>query len=490
MEATDKPKSLLKLDAASLYKNIIKLAWPVMLGNGLHMTFNLVDVYWVSRLGAVQVAIPALAGSLLWVFMSLTEAVNIGTVAMISRFEGAGRRKLMSHVVVHSFWLALLMALVVGGVVFLWAEPLLTLFTDDAELLPVAGQFLKITAVGLLFTFGLFSLTGALTGIGDTLSPMLVMMATNGLNILLDPLLIFGLPAVPWLGIAGWQGVGVLGAAWATLAANVIALLVMLILIFRRRELAVTSLLAPFNLSIVSNIIRIGLPACLQSAARSSTGTVMFWLVMSGYGAAAGAAFGAGQRIIAFTFVFLSGLAVAATTLTGQTLGSGDRALARLTARHLIKIGIAVQVAIGLSYVAIAVPVSRVFLGDDAQALAAGISYVRIIGLGLALGASTAVVGGVFKGAGYTMPTFLAGFTANWLVKLPLAALATLIWRWPVEGIWWAIAASVVVEYVMLLVWLRRGTWLETEIRVESAPSAKDHPGLVCPGSGLRPSRN
>lgn len=461
---------LLQLDAQSLFKNIVKLAWPVMLGNGLHMTFNLVDVFWVSRLGAVQVAIPSLAGSLMWLFMSLTEAINIGTVAMIARFEGAGRRGLIAHIVVHSFWLALAMALLVAGAVFIWAEPLLTLFTDDAELLPAAAQFLKITAGGVIFTFCVFSITGALNGIGDTLSPMLVMMATNGLNILLDPILIFGMPALPALRFGGWQGVGVLGAAWATVAANAIALAVLLVLLFRRRQLGVYSLLAPFNFSIISNILRIGLPACLQSAARSSTGTVMFWLVMTGYGAAAAAAFGAGQRIVAFTFVFLGGLAVAATTLIGQTLGSGDKSLARLTARRLVLLGIAVQVAIGIIYMAISVPVSRVFLADDIQALAAGISYVRIIGLGLALGASTAVVGGVFKGAGYTVPTFLAGFTANWLVKLPLAALGTLVLGWPVDGIWWAISASVVVEYLILIIWLRRGTWLEREIRLERQP--------------------
>ncbi len=460
-------RGLLQLDSASLYKNIVKLGWPVMLGSALHMTFNLVDVFWVSRLGAVQVAIPALAGSLLWLFMSLTEAINIGTVSMIARFEGAGQRKLMSHVVVHSFWLALLMATLVGGAVFVWAEPLLRLFTDDAALLPSAISFMRITAVGLVFTFAVFSITGALNGIGDTLSPMLVMMATNGFNILLDPLLIFGLPEIPGIGFGGWEGVGVLGAAWATLAANVVALAVLLIILFRRKELGVTSLLAPFNWSIVKNILGIGLPASLQSAARSSTGTVLFWLVMSGYGAAAAAAFGAGQRVIAFTFVLLSGLAVAATTLTGQTLGKGDRELARFTSRRLVVLGLVSQVAIGLIYLAIAVPVSNLFLGDDAQALAAGISYVRIIGLGLALGASVVVVGGIFKGSGHTMPTFLAGFIANWVVKLPLAALGTLVFSWPIEGIWWAISMSVVVEYGILIVWLQRGTWLQREIKVQ-----------------------
>lgn len=464
-------RGLLQLDAASLYKNIIKLGWPVMVGSALHMTFNLVDVFWVSRLGAVQVAIPALAGSLLWLFMSLTEAINIGTVSMISRFEGARQRQLMSHVVVHSFWLALLMAMLVGGAVFLWAEPLLRLFTDDVSLLPAAISFIRITAVGLIFTFAVFSITGALNGIGDTLSPMLVMMATNGFNILLDPLLIFGLPEIPWLSFGGWAGVGVLGAAWATLAANVVALAILLFILFRRKELAVTSLLAPFNLSIVKNILGIGLPACLQSAARSSTGTILFWLVMSGYGTAAAAAFGAGQRMIAFAFVFLSGLMVAATTLTGQTLGKGDRELARFTARRLVVLGLAIQVLVGLFYIAIAVPVSNLFLGDNAQALAAGISYVRIIGIGLALGASTVVVGGIFKGSGHTVPTFLAGFIANWLVKLPVAALGTLVFSWPIEGIWWAISMSVVVEYGILLFWLQRGTWLEREIKVDQAPA-------------------
>lgn len=473
MQNMGQSSPLLQLDSPSLGKNIFKLAWPVMLGGSLHMAFNLVDVFWVSRLGAVQVAIPALAGSLVWIFISFTEAINVGTVAVISRFEGAGRRELLAQVAVHSLWLALAMGLAVGGAVFIWAEPLVALFNIEDQLLPAAVQFMQITAIGAIFTFGIFSVTGALNGIGDTLSPMLVMVATNAINILLDPLLIFGLPAVQWMGFNGWQGAGVLGAAWATLLANAIALAIVLLLMCRRRELAVQSFTVPYNFSIISSILRIGLPACLQSAARSYTGMVLFWLVMSGYGAAAAAAFGAGKRIVAFTIVFLSGLAVAASTLIGQTLGSGNRNLARLTARRLVVLGIVSQVVIGVAYMAIAGPASKMFLADNPQALAAGISYVRVMGLGQALGISSIVIGGIFRGAGYTMPNFLASFISNWLVKLPLAAFGTFVWQWPVEGIWWAITVSVVVEWLILMPWLQRGTWLDREIRVVSSPAVK-----------------
>ena len=458
---TESPQPrLLQLTAASIYRDIWKLAWPVMMGTGLHMGFNLVDTFWVSRLGAVMVSIPALAGSLLWLFMSLTEAISIGTVALIARFEGAGRRNLMAHVVVHSFWLGLVMALIIGTLVWFFAEPLLLLFTDDVEILPLAVNYLRVMAVGLMFTFCSMSITAALNGIGDTKAPMMIMLVTNGVNIILDPFLIFG-----WL---GFPALGVLGAAWATLFANALALGFLLIILFRRKELDVKTLIIKFNGSIIANILRIGIPACLQSAARASTGTVMFWLVMSGYGAAAAAAFGAGQRVIGLIFVFLSGLSVAATTLIGQVLGTGDRALAKLAARRLIIMGIAVQVSIGLLYFVLARPISSIFLADDPQALAAGISYVRICGFGLALGASSGVIGGIFKGSGYTMPTFLAGFIANWLVKLPMAAIGTLVLGWPVEIIWWAITASILVEWWILMVWQAKGTWLERDIVIST----------------------
>jgi putative MATE family efflux protein len=449
---------LLKLTASSLYRDIWKLAWPVMLGTGLHMGFNLVDTVWVSRLGALVVSVPALAGSVLWLFLSLSEVVSIGTVAMIARFEGADRRDLMSYVIVHSFWLALAMAVVVGALAWFFAEPLLFLFTDDALILPLATEYLRITALGLVFTFCSVSISAALNGIGDTKTPMLVMLLSNGLNIILDPLLIFGGLGLPAL--------GVLGAAWATFLANALALLILLAILFRREELGVTTLWVPLQPSITANILKIGFPACLQSAARSSTGTVMFWLVMRGFGTAAAAAFGAGQRIIGLIFVFLSGLSVAATTLVGQVLGAKDQALARLAARRLVLMGIFVQVVIGGLYFALAVPVNAYFLGDNPVAFAAGVSYVRICSLGLALGASSGVLGGIFKGAGYTMPTFLAGFIANWVVKLPMAALGTLVWGWPVEGIWWAIALSIIVEWLILAIWQLQGTWLAREIHL------------------------
>jgi len=459
MTDTAQPR-LLDLTAVSLYKDIWKLAWPVMLASGLNMCFNLVDTFWVSRLGAVMVSVPSLAGSLLWLFMFLTESINIGTVAIIARFEGAGRRRLIPDVFVHSFWLSIAMAVFIGVGVGLFATPLVQLFTDDAALIPLAVDYLNITLIGLIPIFLATSASAVLYGIGDTKTPMLVLFIANGLNMVLDPIFIFG-----WLGV---PAMGVQGAAWATLLANGIATIALVAIVLKKNHLGVKGLGATFNPSILGNILKIGMPASLQSAARSSTGTVMFWLVMSGYGAAAAAAFGAGQRIIGLIFVFISGLSVAATTLIGQVLGTGDKGLARLASRRLIVMGIAVQVAIGLLYVALAYPVSFLFLGDDAAALAAGVSYVRICGLGLALGASSSVLGGIFKGAGHTMPTFLAGFISNWLIKLPMAALGTLVFNLPVDNIWWAITASIVVEWLMLYIWQRKGTWLDREIRVSS----------------------
>jgi putative MATE family efflux protein len=451
---------MLELTSVSLYKDMWKLAWPVMLASGLNMCFNLVDTYWVSRLGAVMVSVPSLAGSLLWLFMSLTEAINIGTVAMVARFEGAGNRRLIPDVFVHSFWLSIAMAAVIGVGVGLFATPLVQLFTDDVTLIPLAVDYLYITLLGLFPIFISTAASAVLFGIGDTKTPMLVLLIANGLNIILDPIFIFG-----WFGV---PVMGVQGAAWATLLANVLTMVVLVAVVLKKPSLGLNGLRAPFNSSILGNILKIGMPASLQSAARSSTGTVMFWLVMSGYGATAAAAFGAGQRIIGLIFVFISGLSVAATTLIGQVLGSGDKGLARLASRRLIVLGIGVQVVIGLLYVALAYPVSFLFLGDDAAALSAGVSYVRICGLGLALGASSSVLGGIFKGAGYTMPTFLAGFISNWLIKLPMAALGTLVFNLPVDNIWWAISASIVVEWLMLYIWQRKGTWLDREIRVSS----------------------
>lgn len=447
---------LLTLTSASLYKDIWQLAWPVMLCSALNMTFNLVDTFWVSRLGPVMVSVPALTGSLVWLFISLTEAITIGSVAIIARLEGAGRRQGIAQVFVHSFWLALALAVLVGLPLYLCATPLIGLFTDEAALIPLAADYLRITLLGLLPIFATAAVSGVLNGVGDTKTPMLVMMVANGINIALDPLFIFGGLGLPPLGVRG--------AAWSTLLVTVLATVALLIAVFKNKRIGVKRLRAPYKPSLVASILKIGLPASLQSAARSSTGTVLFWLVMSGYGVAAGAAFGAGQRIIGLIFVFLGGLSVAATTLIGQILGQGDKDLARLAAKRLMRVGVGIQVVIGLLYIGLAYPVSFLFLGDDGEALAAGVSYVRICGLGLTLGASTGVLGGILNGAGHTMPTFLAGFLANWLVKLPLAALGTLVFKWPVTNIWWAITISIVIEWGALYYWQRQGAWLHKEI--------------------------
>ncbi len=461
-------QSLLTLRKESIYGDLWRMAWPVMISMVLHVTLGLVDMFWVGRLGTTSLASLALAANLYWMFIGVGEIIVIGTVALVARYQGAGETKEVLQVVRHSFWLALLVALFLVGFIFLFGHSLIGLYRVDDALHRQATAYLQITGVGIIFIYTGMALSSALQGVGDTRTPMLILFFVNLINMCLTPVFVFGL--------LGFSAMGVFGAGLATFISQAISFFLFFYVIYTGKVSKSGLKIRGFfrfspQKAFFKKILQIGVPAALQAATRPVTGLIMMWIVAL-FGAEAMAAFGIGQNMLGFTFIFLVGLSVATSTVIGQSLGAGKEDLAKEVARKALWLGLLIQVVIATLYYIFAPLIMRLF-GADAAVTAIGVSYLRVVSIGLLVGGPLFVLGGIFKGSGDTVPPMFSAIVGNWLIKLPCALLLALVLDLGTNGVWWAINASIVAELGMLVYYYRRGAWSKKEIRIKAVSSVE-----------------
>ena len=454
-------EKLVSLDREKIYQDLWRLSWPVMTFMVFQTTLELVDLYWVGYLGTDAVAALSLSNSLFWMLFTFSDIIIISTLALVARYRGAGDTANVAEVARHSFWLANVISIAVTVLILCLSDAFISLYRVDPEVHGMAVLYLKVIGVSMLFAYSGMAMGATLQGVGDTRTPMVILVITNIINIVLDPILIFGLLGAPEMGI--------LGAALATLLARVAGFSVMFYILLSGKispsRLKVPGLLKlQFRVAYFKRLMEIGLPAFMQTLTRPLTGLVLMWLVAL-FGTEAIAAFGIGMRVLGLSFILLSGLTVGTSTMIGQSLGAARHSLTAEIIRKAMLLSLAVQMAMtALCYFA-APPIVGLFTRDPV-ALELGISYLRIISACMILMGPFHIIDAVFKGSGFTVPSMVSALVANWIIKLPLAYVLAMPLNLGIAGIWWSVSISVLAELLILLPWYRRGNWSHREIRI------------------------
>lgn len=461
-------EKLVSLEENRIYQDLWRLSWPVMTFMVFQTTLELVDLYWVGYLGTQAVAALSMANNLFWMLFTFSDIISISTLALTARYRGAGETGNIAVVARHSFWLASFISVVVTVFILVFSDSFVSLYGVEAEVHEMAVLYLWVIGISMFFAYTGMALGATLQGVGDTRTPMVILVITNIINIVLDPILIFGLLGAPKLGI--------LGAALATLLARAAGFAVILYIVLTGKispsRLKVPDLFKiQFQFAFFKKIFEIGLPAFMQTLTRPLTGLVLMWLVAL-FGTPAIAAFGIGQRLLGLAFIFLSGLTVGTSTMIGQSLGAGRDALTYKIINKAMVLSLAVQtVMAALSF--LAAPFIVGLFTRDSAAIELGVGYLRIISACMIPMGPFHIFDAVFKGSGYTIPPMISALAANWVLKLPLAYLLALPLNLGTDGIWWAISISVLAELLILLPWYRRGDWSRREIRIGAIKSVE-----------------
>lgn len=444
---------------SSLRRQVFRLALPAVGEQFLNLLVGLADTYLVghisaetaARLGyttAEGLAGVGLASYMIWIVTTLFMAAAVGATVLIARAIGAHDHTAANSALRQSILIGVTMGLIGLALMYMGAPLLMNLFGADSRVAPLGNQFLYITAFSMPLAGVMFVINAALRGAGDTRTPLLIMTLVNGINILVSWLLVNGQLGLPALGVSG--------AAWGTGISRSVGGVLAVLILWRGRGILRLDRWPRPNTAILSRILRIGLPTGAEQMVFQGA-LMIFARSITQLGTTPYAAHNTVVNAESISFLPGFGFAVAATTLVGQSLGSGDVQRARRSGHEaFLQAGIFMTLMGGLFVV-----VPEFFLGllvDDPEIVRVGALPLRMVGVIQPLLAANFVYSGALRGAGDTRWPLLVKLISPWLVRLPLAYV--LIPAFGLNGAW--VAMSLDLAFQGVLSWWRfRGTGWE-----------------------------
>ena len=442
----------------SLPRALVALAAPLLVQNLVQVVQQVIDLFWLGRLSSTAVAAVGLALPVVALAFALViTAPFVGTQILVSQRVGGDDTSAARRTAFTGLWLAVGLAVVGGALLVFGARPLTDLLTlarpaTSGAVTSLAATYLAVLAVGLPLAGASDAIEATFIGWGDSRAPLYVSIATVGVNLALDPVLIFGWGPAPALGVRG--------AALATVAGFGAGLLLAAVLALRGRNGWMYSrATAVVDLDELRELLDVGAPVAGQGAVRQVVRVLVVSVAFTAGGAAGLAAYSVGARIAAIAFVPAIGLQQAAQSVVGQNLGAErpDRA------RRATYLGVGIAAG-GLAVVGVLqwlapVPIATAFapaLTD--RALDLTVEYLRILAYGYpAIGAAYLFEAG-FNGARRTRTSFVATLLQFWAVRLPIAAGAGVLLGVGIVAVFWAVTLSNIAAAVGLWLYYHRET--------------------------------
>lgn len=439
----------------SIPRAVFLLATPMVLEMLMESLFAIVDMFWVTRLGATAVATVGLTESILALFFSVAMGVSMATTAMVARRIGEKDPGGAALSAVQSILLGIALAVLIGVPGFWFAPNLLHLMGAPADLIATGHGYTEVAFGGCVSVMLLFLNNAIFRGAGDAAIAMRVLWAANLINLLLDPCLIFGLGPFPALGVQG--------AAVSTLIGRTSGVLYQFWLLTRGDGRIV---IRPVHLHVVprmiASLVRVSSTGVLQFAV-AHTSWVFLVRIISTFGSLAVAGYTIGIRIFIFAILPSWGLSGAAATMVGQNLGAhkperAQRAVFLTGMYNMIFLGLVAIVFIGMPQ-----PIVRLFTSDAAVSPFA-VDCLRVIAFGNLAYAWGMVMLQAFNGAGDTVTPTLINILGFWMCEIPLAWILAYHAHLRVRGVFAAIPISEALIALMGLGMFVQGAWKRKRI--------------------------
>ncbi len=446
-----------------IMKTILWLGWPIILGNLVNISYNLADAYWLGKLGRQAFGAPTVVWPLISFFYSLGFGYAMAGISLISQYFGAGDHRMASRSAGNLLAFMGLVAITISVFGYTQAPLLLTWMGIPSDVYDFALQYIRIIFIGVPFTFVGFAFNIIAGSLGDTRTPTYIGVAASVLNIVLDPLLIFG-----WLGL---PAMGVMGAAIATILSRTFASIVGLYLLFHGFK-GIKIRLSDLRIEKwwIHKIIHIGTPLAIQRSSTALGFTVMMSLV-SRYGSVAIAAYGVGIRIIDIIQSFTWGLMRATSIMIGQNIGAEQYDRAKEIADKSIKMISLILLVGAIPLVFFRTQLIAIFINDP-LVIEEGSRLLMIFTWSLPFFGVFFIAGGVANGSGHTKAFATISIIRLWLLRIGLSYLLALGLGMGTIGIWIGMTLSNIVAGLLSLAWIMQGKWLERVIELPTKPPA------------------
>ncbi|MGM0932396.1 MAG: MATE family efflux transporter [Bacteroidota bacterium] len=450
-------KKQVKFTEGKILHNLVRLAWPIILANILQTAYQLIDTFWLGRIGADAVAAVSISFPILFLILSLGAGLTLAGTVIVSQYKGAEDQFQVNYSSSQTVFVIFFISVLLAVVGYFSAAPLMKLIGAGPEILEDSVSYFQVSSWGFIFLFMFYVFQSLMRGIGNVLLPMYVVLATVFLNLVLDPLFIFGYGPIP--------GYGVAGAAVASIVTQGLSALVGLIILFRgKMGISISFSQMKFDFPWTRRMFNIGIPSSMEMSTRAAGMTVLIMLVTS-FGSEVVAAYGIGSRILSLIVVPALGFAMATTTLVGQNIGAGKIKRAELIGNLSAKIAFFGLTAVGLVLFAFAEPVTAFFVPDDPEVIRDGSLFIKIMAPSFGLLGVQQVLNGVFNGAGFTKASLLISVFALWMIRFPTAFVLSNNTGLGFEGIWWAFPISNLLAAIVAFIYYKMGYWKLRTIR-------------------------
>ncbi|HZU28839.1 MAG TPA: MATE family efflux transporter [Bryobacteraceae bacterium] len=439
----------------SISRAVLLLAIPMVLEMCMESLFAIVDVFWVTRLGANAVATVGLTESMLSLVFSVAVGVSMSTTAMVARRIGEKDNHGAVRAAVQAIFLGVALAALMGFPGFWLAPKLLQWMGAPPDLIAVGHRYTSVVFGGSVSVMLLFLCNSIFRGAGDAAVAMRVLWFANLINLALDPCLIFGLGPFPALGVTG--------AGVSTLIGRSCGVLYQ-IWILTRGHTRIRIRPADWRVAprVIYSLARVSVTGVLQFAV-AHTSWIALVRIISTFGSLALAGYTIGIRIFIFAILPCWGLSGAAATMVGQNLGAGkperaERAVYLTGLYNSLLLG-----AVAVVFIFMPRELVRVFTGSAVEAPFA-VDCLRIIGFGNLVYAWTMVLLQAFNGAGDTVTPTMVNIVSFWCCEIPLAWVLAYPARLGVRGVFMSIPIAELVMTILSLTMFLRGSWKRRRI--------------------------
>ncbi len=425
---------------------IIKLAIPMMVAWSVQTLYNVVDALWVSGLGPDALSAVGFFFPFFFLLMALAGGLGVGGSAAVSRKIGAKDKKGADSVASHTIALMFLSAIIVTIPFLVFIEDIY-LWMGAKQVAPIAAGYSRIIFASTLVIFFANNASALLRGEGDVKRAMVAMIMGSALNIILDPIFIYTL------------GLGVNGAAWATVISLVISTSFLYYWLFIKRDTFVTITFHRFRfkLKTIKDILRVGIPSAIMHMAMSLSIFFLNMLVVRVGGTDGVAVYTTGWRVATFAILPLFGIAMAVTSVTGAAYGGKNYPKLATAFYYAIRLSVVIEVVVAVLTYLLAPHIAALFTSNQESMRIRQdmIVLLRIMCIYYPATAFGMLSSSMFQGTGKGVNALVVTIFRTVILAVPLAFIFSVTLSRGLPGVWWGITSGNILAGIIAFIWAR-----------------------------------
>jgi len=444
------------LTEGSILKSLMALSVPIIFANILQTAYQLTDTFWVGRLGTVAVAAVSISFPIIFFIISLGGGLAIAGTILVAQYKGREDGENINHITAQTLLVVFILSIILSIIGYFLSPFLLSLMGAEEAVFSSALAYIQISFMGMVFLFVYMVFQSLMRGVGDVKTPMYIVFGAVLLNLILDPLFIFGFGPIPASGVEG--------AALASIGTQGLAAIIAVVLLLKGKyqiQLSLKDLRPDYHL--IKKIFKIGFPASIEQSTRALGVIVMTFLVAT-FGTRTLAAYGIGSRILMLIIIPALGLSMATSTLVGQNIGAGKIKRAEKITKLSLLVSFILLTIVGIITFIFAKQIVTILIPGELETIQSGTLFIKIMALSFGFIGIQMSLNGLFRGSGNTKISMILSIVSLWILRFPLAYFLSMHTRFVEIGIWISFPIANIVAAIIAIIWFLRGTWKEKNI--------------------------